>query len=185
MLEGNEDLIGQISPSGNIVGAMIAQKGEKGNTGQAFTYDMFTEEQLKALTGPKGEKGDPGEKGNTGQAFTYDMFTEEQLKALTGPKGDPGIQGPKGDNGITPTIGDNGNWYLGSDDTGKPSRGIQGEQGPKGEQGEKGKDAPNMYKYKKILTADVAKRWNNNNTVLLQGAEPIRWMSSTWERNCY
>ena len=118
MLEGNEDLIGKISPSGNIVGAMIAQKGEKGNTGQAFTYDMFT---------------------------------EEQLKALTGPKGDPGIQGPKGDNGITPTIGDNGNWYLGSDDTGKPSRGIQGEQGAPG------KDAPNMYKYKEILTADVAK----------------------------
>lgn len=35
------------------------------------------------------------------------------------------------------------------------------------------------------LTADVAKRRNNNNTMLLQGAEPIRWMSSTWERNCY
>lgn len=35
------------------------------------------------------------------------------------------------------------------------------------------------------LTANVAKRRNNNNTMLLQGAEPIRWMSSTWERNCY
>jgi len=29
-------------------------------------------------------------------------------------------------NGITPTIGDNGNWYLGPTDTGKPSRGVQG-----------------------------------------------------------
>ena len=28
--------------------------------------------------------------------------------------------------GITPHIGDNGNWYLGSTDTGKPSRGEQG-----------------------------------------------------------
>ena len=28
--------------------------------------------------------------------------------------------------GITPTIGDNGNWYLGSTDTGKPSRGANG-----------------------------------------------------------
>ena len=76
------------------------------------------------------------------------------ITGTQGPKGDTGeqgIQGPKGDNGITPTIGDNGNWYLGSDDTGKPSRGIQGEQGAPG------KDAPNMYKYKEILTADVAK----------------------------
>lgn len=64
----------------------------------------------------------------------------------------------------------------------KGSKGDTGAQGPKGEQG---KDAPNMYKYKEILTADVAKRWNNNNTSLLQGAEPIRWMSFTWEKNCY
>ena len=28
--------------------------------------------------------------------------------------------------GITPHIGDNGNWYIGDDDTGKPSRGEQG-----------------------------------------------------------
>lgn len=41
------------------------------------------------------------------------------------------------------------------------------------------------HRYSLTLTANVAKRWNNNNTVLLQGAEPIRWMSSTWEKNCY
>lgn len=31
-----------------------------------------------------------------------------------------------GADGITPTIGNNGNWYLGSTDTGKPSRGADG-----------------------------------------------------------
>lgn len=31
--------------------------------------------------------------------------------------------------GITPTIGANGNWYLGSTDTGKPSRGEKGDKG--------------------------------------------------------
>lgn len=47
-------------------------------------------------------------------------------------------------NGITPAIGENGNWFLGEDDTGKPSRGeqgiqgIQGVQGIQGEKGEKG-----------------------------------------------
>lgn len=64
--------------------------------------------------------------------------------------GGQGPQGPAGKDGITPTIGDNGNWFLGEVDTGKPSRGEQGpkgepgdagprgEQGPQGPQGEKG-----------------------------------------------
>lgn len=52
-----------------------------------------------------------------------------------------------GADGITPTIGDNGNWFLGDVDTNKPSRGETGArgekgdtgaQGPKGEQGPKG-----------------------------------------------
>ena len=50
----------------------------------------------------------------------------------------PAIQGAAGENGITPTIGSNGNWYLGSTDTGKPSRGAQGIQGEKGDKGDKG-----------------------------------------------
>ena len=54
------------------------------------------------------------------------------------------ITAPKGAAGITPHIGDNGNWYLGKTDTGKPSRGEAGLQGPvgpvgpQGPQGEKG-----------------------------------------------
>lgn len=38
-----------------------------------------------------------------------------------------------GSDGVTPTIGDNGNWYLGTTDTGKPSRGEKGEKGDKGD----------------------------------------------------
>ena len=34
-----------------------------------------------------------------------------------------------GADGLTPTIGDNGNWYLGDTDTGKPSRGDKGAGG--------------------------------------------------------
>lgn len=34
--------------------------------------------------------------------------------------------------GITPTIGDNGNWYIGPTDTGKPSRGEKGADGAPG-----------------------------------------------------
>ena len=38
----------------------------------------------------------------------------------------------KGADGLTPHIGDNGNWYLGTTDTGKPSRGATGAPGKDG-----------------------------------------------------
>ncbi len=58
-----------------------------------------------------------------------------------GPAGAPGKDGPKGDpgaDGITPTIGPNGNWYLGGTDTGKPSRGATGAKGDAGATGPDG-----------------------------------------------
>ena len=59
-----------------------------------------------------------------------------------GMKGDPGADGAPGKDGITPTIGENGNWYYGSEDSGKPSRGLTGPTGPKGEKGDKGEAGP-------------------------------------------
>lgn len=56
-----------------------------------------------------------------------------------------------GADGVTPTIGENGNWYLGETDTGKPSRGEKGEKGdagdigpagPKGDTGDTGPQGP-------------------------------------------
>ena len=99
-------------------------RGAKGDKGDPFTYSDFTAEQLAAL---KGEKGDTGEQG---------------IQGIQGEKGDtgvPGKDGKDGKNGITPTIGANGNWYIGSTDTGKPSRGDKGEQGSQGERGTDGK----------------------------------------------
>lgn len=37
-----------------------------------------------------------------------------------------GTKGAPGEDGETPTIGQNGNWYIGPEDTGKPSRGAPG-----------------------------------------------------------
>lgn len=45
---------------------------------------------------------------------------------IKGQKGDPG------NNGITPHIGDNGNWYIGTTDTGVSAQGPQGDPGPAG-----------------------------------------------------
>ena len=75
----------------------------------SWTQDSSTDPpEIVNIMGPQGPAG---KDGNPGQ------------------KGEPGATGPAGNNGITPTIGENGNWYLGETDTGKPSR---GEQGPKG-----------------------------------------------------
>ena len=49
-----------------------------------------------------------------------------------GKNGTNGTDGTDGTDGITPTIGANGNWYLGNVDTGKPSRGATGETGAAG-----------------------------------------------------
>ena len=55
-----------------------------------------------------------------------------------GANGAPGKDGTDGVDGITPSIGDNGNWYLGTTDTGKPSRGEKGDAGEKGDTGSQG-----------------------------------------------
>lgn len=60
---------------------------------------------MNGQNGAPGEKGDPGEPGADGQ------------------------DGQNGRDGITPTIGENGNWFLGDTDTGKPSRGQPGKDG--------------------------------------------------------
>ena len=55
-----------------------------------------------------------------------------------------------GADGLTPTIGDNGNWYLGETDTGKPSRGDKGDKGDKGDTGATGAagaDGKSAYQY--------------------------------------
>lgn len=50
------------------------------------------------------------------------------------------LNGKDGGEAATPTIGDNGNWYINGADTGKPSRGPQGDPGPEGPQGPAGAD---------------------------------------------
>ena len=124
-------------------------KGDKGDTGatgesgadgadgksayQIALDNGFVGSQSEWLASLKGDKGDKGEKGDTG---------EQGIQGIQGEKGDtgvPGKDGKDGKNGITPTIGANGNWYIGSTDTGKPSRGDKGEQGPQGERGADGK----------------------------------------------
>ncbi len=68
-----------------------------------------------------GNGGTPGADGKS----AYEIAVEEGFE---GDK-DAWLASLKGDDGITPTIGSNGNWYLETVDTGKPSRGEKGDKG--------------------------------------------------------
>lgn len=88
----------------------------------------------------------PGD-GGYWKIWSLDTHSYETSEFLLpkGPKGDPGAPGK---DGITPTIGSNGNWYLGATDTGKPS---QGETGPQG--------APGIYYGTTPPTGDTHPVW--------------------------
>jgi hypothetical protein len=74
--------------------------------------------------------------GNDIQSAAIDDSGHLILTLTDGTTLDAGVA--KGSDGVTPHIGDNGNWYIGSTDTGKPSRGANGANGSDGAQGEKG-----------------------------------------------
>lgn len=101
----------------------------------------------KGETGPQGPKGDPGAAGTPGK------------DGANGKDGADGKPGATGADGVTPHIGDNGNWYIGSTDTGKPSRGATGAKGSDGTngkdgaQGEKGADGHTPVKGTDYWTA--------------------------------
>lgn len=68
----------------------------------------------------------------------FDGTEAEWLASLKGAPGAAGANGKDGEDGETPYVGENGNWYIGADDTGKPSRGAKGEPGSPGAKGDKG-----------------------------------------------
>ncbi len=116
---------------------------------EAEILDAFGEEVDATVDTPlvviKGSKGDPGKDGHSpvvtatksGKTTTISV---DGAAIATVEDGADGAPGSRGADGITPTIGSNGNWYLGSTDTGKPSRGATGDPGKDGITPVKGKD---------------------------------------------
>ena len=111
------------------------------------------EELLKQIAEQSISGGGSGGKGiqkieKTGTQGLVDTYTITYTDATTstftitngqdGEDGAPGQAGTPGENGVTPTIGENGNWFLGETDTGKPSRGEQGAPGQDGSDGAPG-----------------------------------------------
>ena len=86
---------------------LASLKGDKGDTGAAFTYDMFTAAQLEALK-VKGDKGDPGakgDKGDPGAPGKDGTDGKDGAPGKDGTPGTPGADGAPGAAGYTPVRG--------------------------------------------------------------------------------
>ena len=108
--------------------------------------------------GAPGEKGDPGEPGADGEdgapgtpgadgadgkdgvspTVTTETISGGTRVTITDAEGAHSfdvMNGQDGGEAATPTIGENGNWYINGEDTGKPSRGEDGAPGADGADG--------------------------------------------------
>lgn len=112
------------SPTASV--EQIADGAKITITDKSGTTEAVVKNGKDGANGRDGADGQPGRDGTDG---------------APGRDGVDGQPGKDGTDGITPTIGDNGNWYLGGTDTGKPSRGATGDTGP---QGPAGKDGAGM-----------------------------------------
>lgn len=110
-------------------------KGDKGDPGEKGDTGAQGVKGDAGATGPQGPKGDPGEKGDPGATGPAGPQGPAGVPGKDGADGKPGAAGA---DGVTPHIGDNGHWYIGSVDTGKPSRGATGAKGDAGATGPAG-----------------------------------------------
>lgn len=111
-----------------LVSVLVACKGETG------------------ATGPKGEKGEQGIQGIPGKDGANGADGAQGPQGPAGEQGPAGPQGPAGTNGtdgLTPTIGDNGNWFIGDVDTGVKAEGKDGQDGQDGKDGVDATDCEN------------------------------------------
>lgn len=95
----------------------------------AVAPDTAAMQVVDALKGDKGDTGPQGPKGDNGPAGP---------PGPAGPAGATGAAGADGADGVTPHIGSNKHWFIGTQDTGVVAEGQDGATGTKGDPGEKG-----------------------------------------------
>ena len=176
-----DDYIQYSTDSGSAWQNLIAVaelKGADGSQGPRGEPGAKGDPGEKGDPGPKGDKGEPGEKGDTGAtgpAGPQGPVGAPGKDGAPGNDGADGKPGAAGADGVTPHIGDNGNWYLGGTDTGKPSRGATGapgKDGAKGDPGAPGKDGHTPVKGTDYWTeADEQKIVNDVLAALPDGTE--------------
>lgn len=131
--------INEVARKGGGAGSMdlrVADGYVQYSTDGGSTWtNLIAMADLKGDTGAQGARGDTGPAGPAGPQGVPGKDGVNGETGPAGPRGPAGVPGKDGADGkpgaagadgITPTIGSNGNWYLGATDTGKPSRGEQG-----------------------------------------------------------
>ena len=111
----------------------LAQKGEKGVTGEQGPKGDTGEQGPQGLKGDTGDQGPQGLKGDTGDQGPQGLKGDTGDQGPQGLKGDTGDQGPQGLKGDT---GDQGPQGLKGDTGDQGPQGDTGEQGPQGEPGD-------------------------------------------------
>lgn len=122
------------------------------NKDSSITFHMsddteYTTEPLKGADGDPGADGKPGVAGKDGVSPTVatsviEGGTRVTITDGTGEHTFDVMNGLDGGEAATPTIGDNGNWFINGQDTGKPSRGETGANGAPGDKGDPGPAGP-------------------------------------------
>lgn len=125
------------------------------NEDSSITFHMsdgteYTTEPLKGADGDPGADGAPGVAGKDGVSPTVstseiDGGTRVTITDGTGEHTFDVMNGLDGGEAATPEIGDNGNWFINGEDTGKPSRGETGADGTPGDKGDPGADGADGF----------------------------------------
>ena len=136
----NYDLYKKIDAStwsliGNIKG-QDGQNGEDGQDGQDGQPGQAGQDGQNGQDGQDGKDGsqflsgalDPqADMGNDGDVYLNTMSSDLYQKVDGAWTLIANIRGETGENGITPHIGENGNWWVGEEDTGYPAVNESGE----------------------------------------------------------
>lgn len=95
---------------------------DKEKTFPVYTLANLSNTNLRLTEGGYLEIQNP--ETNQWEEITDSTGSRVCCKGNAGPKGETGLKGDpgeKGDPGISPTIGSNGNWFIGTEDTGVPA----------------------------------------------------------------
>ena len=100
--------------------------------GDEIWLNLYDLSVLKGLDGRDGADGKDGINGKDG------IDGRDGADGKDGINGKNGADGKDGADGNTPFIGENGNWWIGTTDTGVKAAGVDGEKGDKGDKGDPG-----------------------------------------------
>ena len=144
------------------IGRVVGDTGEKGDTGDAFTYDDFTPEQLAGLKGDTGDTGPAGPKGDTGD------------------KGETGAKGDKGDTGETGATGEKGEQGLKGDTGDTGATGDTGPAGPIGDTGASGTSVTIKGSYNTYQELIIAHPTGNPGDAYIVNGSLYVWDNNNW-----